>query len=435
MKDKNNFLKLTISIARILLGLTFMFSGFVKAVDPLGFSYKIEDYIISFNLLQFAPWALTLALILILLEFLLGALILLGLYRRITSLFVFLFMAAMTPLTLYIAIKNPVQDCGCFGDALIISNWSTFYKNIVLFLFSITLLIYHSQITPFYTNKFRKFVLIFASLFCLVFSLYNTWYLPVIDFRPYKLGVNIPSTLEIDIKNGDVYEDIYVYEKDGSLKEFSNDNYPWQDSTWTFVENKTKLLEEGEKPILEDFFIIARNKYNDEFVKTDDITDEVLSKPLSLLIVSNSLDNVKSKYIKQIFELIDFAKNEDVSIYLVTGSDGDVIFKWDELNGTPHLSYAFMDVRTLRTIIRSNPGLVLLKEGTIIKKWSRNNIPNTSQFNDFILPSSFDKTTKPINNTVFKLLIICIMFVFPLIGLKIYDIKHKRNLRLKQYSI
>ena len=435
MKGKSNFLNFTISTARILFGLTFMFSGFVKAIDPLGFSYKIEDYIISFNFLQVAPLAFTLAVILILLEFVLGVLIFFGIYRRITSLFAFLFMAAMTPLTLYIALKNPVQDCGCFGDALIISNWDTFFKNIVLFLFSITLLIYHNRITPFYTNKFRKFVLIFVSLFCLLFSLYNTWYLSVIDFRPYKLGVNIPSTLEIDIKNGDVYEDIYVYEKDGRLKEFNNDNYPWQDSTWTFVENKTKLLEEGEKPILEDFFIIARNKSNDEFVKTDDITDQVLSKPLSLLIVSNYLDNMKPKHIKQIFELIDFAKNEGVSIYLVTGADGDVIFKWDKLNGSPHISYALMDVRTLKTIIRSNPGLVLLKEGTIIKKWSRNNIPNTSQFNDFLLQPSFGKTTKPINNTVFKLLILCAVFILPLIGFKIYDIKHKRNLRLKQYSI
>ncbi|MDD4729983.1 MAG: DoxX family membrane protein, partial [Dysgonamonadaceae bacterium] len=138
MKVKSNFLNFTISTARILFGLTFMFSGFVKAIDPLGFSYKIEDYIISFNFLQVAPLAFTLAVILILLEFVLGVLIFFGIYRRITSLFAFLFMAAMIPLTLYIALKNPVQDCGCFGDALIISNWDTFFKNIVLFLFSIT---------------------------------------------------------------------------------------------------------------------------------------------------------------------------------------------------------------------------------------------------------------------------------------------------------
>ena len=435
MKEKNTILKYTISIARILFGITFMFSGFVKAIDPLGFTYKIEDYLISFNFLQFAPLALAFALFLILLEFVLGVSILLGLYRRITSVLALLFMIVMTPLTLYIALYNPVHDCGCFGDALIISNWDTFYKNIVLLFFAIILLVYHIRIKPFYTNKFRKGALIFAFLFCLVFSFYNIWYLPVVDFRPYKIGVNIPSTMEEDFNEGDVYENIYVYEKDGNQKEFTEDNYPWQDSTWTYVDIKTNLIEEGNKPIVEDFSIIAYQKFNDEFVKTDDITDEVLSKSLCLLVVTNSLDNAKEKNMKQISELAEYAKKEGVSIYVVTASNESVITKWDDINGNPYLNYASMDDRTLKTIIRSNPGLVLLKEGTILNKWSRNNIPNSSQLNDVIIQSQSDNATKPFNNLFFKLLIICTIFVFPLIGIKFYDTKYRRRLRFKKHDI
>lgn len=143
MRAKDRLINFIVATARILLGITFVFSGFVKAVDPIGFVYKIEDYLISFQLTLFIPLALTFAIALILLEFLLGVLILLGLYRKTATSFAVLLMAVMTPLTLYIALANPVEDCGCFGDALVISNWATFYKNIVLIAFAIFLLVYH----------------------------------------------------------------------------------------------------------------------------------------------------------------------------------------------------------------------------------------------------------------------------------------------------
>ena len=156
MKEKGTFIKIILEVARLLFGFTFIFSGIVKAIDPYGFSYKIEDYLISFHLVQFIPLALTFALILILLEFLLGVFVFIGLYRKSSTIFGVLFMSVMTPLTLYIALQNPVEDCGCFGDALIISNWNTFFKNIILSFFAIILYIFHKQITPFYLNKSKK---------------------------------------------------------------------------------------------------------------------------------------------------------------------------------------------------------------------------------------------------------------------------------------
>ena len=217
MRAKDRLINFIVATARILLGITFVFSGFVKAVDPIGFVYKIEDYLISFQLTLFIPLALTFAIALILLEFLLGVLILLGLYRKTATSFAVLLMAVMTPLTLYIALANPVEDCGCFGDALVISNWATFYKNIVLIAFAIFLLVYHKRIKPLFTNKTKNLVVGFVFLFSLLFCLYNILYIPIIDFRPYKVGVNIPEQMEDDVSKGDVYENIYIYEKDLKL--------------------------------------------------------------------------------------------------------------------------------------------------------------------------------------------------------------------------
>src|SRR5690554_3092900 len=150
MKRKDTLINAILNIARIVFGITFIFSGFVKAVDPYGFTYKIEDYLISFQLTQLIPLALAFAIILFLLEFVLGVFILVGIYRKWTTAFAVMFMTVMTPLTLYIAIANPVKDCGFFGDALIISNWDTFYKNIILIAFAIILFVYRKRIRPFF---------------------------------------------------------------------------------------------------------------------------------------------------------------------------------------------------------------------------------------------------------------------------------------------
>ncbi len=174
MKGKDKLIKIILSIARILFGATFIFSGFVKAVDPLGFAYKIEDYLISFHLTQFIPLALTFAVALILLEFLLGIFILLSLYSKITTRLAVLFMVVMTPLTLYIALENPVADCGCFGDALVISNWATFYKNIALLSLTIFLYVNRNNSNSFFTNKTKTFVvdLYFCFLCCFVYIIF-----------------------------------------------------------------------------------------------------------------------------------------------------------------------------------------------------------------------------------------------------------------------
>ena len=385
MKGKDRLINIVLIIARILFGVTFVFSGFVKAVDPVGFAYKIEDYLISFQLLEFIPLALAFAVGLILLEFLLGVFILLGLYRKITTTLVLLFMLVMTPMTLYIALANPVEDCGCFGDALVISNWATFYKNIVLLSFTIVIVVYRNRIKPLFSAKSKHFVLGFVFLFSLLFCLYNILYLPIMDFRPYKVGVNIPEQMEDDLSNGDVYENIYIYKKDGVEEEFTEDNFPWEDSTYTFVDYTSKLIKEGEKPLIDEFHIIAYSQDDSgAFITSGDITDDVLDKPIILFVVSLSLNKSSEKAMKQIVVLADHVANQNINLIIATSSDIKVVEEWHKKWDSPNVSYAQMDELTLKTIVRSNPGLLLLNKGTIQRKWSSRNLPSVSKLDAII---------------------------------------------------
>lgn len=426
MKGNDRLVNIVLTAARILFGITFVFSGFVKAVDPIGFAYKIEDYLIAFQLIPFIPLALTFAVTLILVELLLGVFILLGLYRKLSTAMGVLFMAVMTPMTLYIAIKNPVEDCGCFGDALVISNWDTFYKNIVLVLLAVLLLVYHKRIKPLFTNKSKGLVVGFVFLFSLLFCLYNIFYLPIMDFRPYKVGVNIAEQMENDVSNGDVYENIYIYEKDGVEEEFTEDNFPWEDSTWTFVDYQSKLIKEGEKPLIDEFYITAYAKDGaGAFVKGGDITDDILTNKVVLFVVSLSLDDAREKGMKQIIALADYAADNDIELLVATSSEAAAIEQWHREWGNPKVGYGLMDELTLKTIVRSNPGLLLLSEGTIVGKWSSRRLPNQRQLEGMVVKLKAEEKSLPINNnSTASLLIICAIFVIPLLGIKWYERKN-----------
>ncbi len=429
MKRQNRLINILLAAARIVFGITFVFSGFVKAVDPVGFAYKIEDYLISFQLVQFIPLALTFAVVLILVEFLLGVFVLLGLYRKPTTLLAVLFMGVMTPLTLYIALANPVKDCGCFGDALVISNWHTFYKNIVLLSVAVFLLVYRNKIKPLFSAKSKLFVTGYVFLFSLLFCLYNILYLPLMDFRPYKVGVNIPAQMEDDLSKNDIYENIYVYEKDGVQEEFTEDNFPWEDSTWTFVDYKSKLVKEGEQPVMDEFHITAYAKdATGAFVANGDITSQVLDEPIVLFVVSLSLADANDEGMQQIVALANHLAASNIKLHIATSTQASAINEWHKQWGTPNVHYAQMDELTLKTIVRSNPGLLLLKKGTIEGKWSSRNLPSATKLDKIIAKIGAAGTGLPTNNkTRARLLIICAIFVIPLLGIGWYDKKSYKN--------
>ena len=412
-------LKVLTEISRIVVGVTFAFSGFVKSTDPHGFAYKIQDYLISFNLTELFPLALPAAVLLVAAEFWVGIFLLLGIYRKTSIFAAALFMAFFLPLTLWIAIADPVKDCGCFGDALIISNWDTFYKNIVLTACTLVLLFNRRRIIPLFSVKTEKLAAFYVIFFGISFALYNVQKLPVFDFRPYKIGANIPEQMQADPAKADVVENIFVYSQNNENHEFTEENYPWNDTTWTFVEMKTKVIREGKSPAIEDFRIeeYQQDSLTQEYIIGVDITDGLLADTnYSFLMIAHSLEKMNNKHLPRFLKANDYAREKGYPFFLLTASPPNVIADWSKKHNAA-FDFAFCDERVLKTMIRSNPGLMLLQAGTVLNKWDDADIP------DFTNQQEIEKPEGIKNNFAAKLALICLILLLPLIALKIIDLK------------
>lgn len=363
-------LHITGSIARTLLALTFLFSGFVKAVDPLGTVYKIQDYLHEGfgGIFQWAiPAAGVAAVCLIALEWLLGIAMLLNVRTQWTSWITLLFYCIMTPLTLYIAIANPVSDCGCFGDALVITNWQTFWKNIILLLLSICLVICRKAIPELF-SWWMEIIITLAALGSVAGIMgYSYTHLPQIDFRPYKVGNHIPTLMEIpDDAEVDQYEITLIYAKDGKEQTFTLENYPKGDPEWTFVDQKSVLIKKGYVPPIHDFEI--------ETLEGDYITQDILeSEEPVALVVMYDLSKTDTTQLEKLMHMI----HEYPRVYFLTASGEEEIFAfaeelgWDE--ETTYSTFCFTDPITLKTIVRANPGVIVVQNGTIIDKYNLKN--------------------------------------------------------------
>lgn len=415
MNQKNKIEKFLIELSRIIVGVTFVFSGFVKAIDPMGFTYKIQDYLIHLNLVDLYQLALPMAVFMVVVEFVLGALLLLGLYRKPVTILIALMMIFFTPFTFWIALTNPVEDCGCFGDALVISNWQTFYKNLIIVTGAMFLVVKWTLIKPLFSKRIAPFAALFVTLFGLLFALHNIYNLPVIDFRPYKKGANIPEQMYIDPEKADVMETIFIYSKDGVKEVFTEENYPWDDSTWTFIDMESRVVQEGEKPAIEDFALEAL--YFDDFDGSwnlgGDITDVVLSDTnYTFLMVSYSLEEMNMKHLRKFEEVSRFANENGYPFYLLTASSASVVGEWEVINETG-FQFSHADERALKTMVRANPGLILIKEGNVINKWDDGNVPEPT--------SEILLIKNPKRDNVVKLLLIALLFFVPLLLLKKID--------------
>ncbi|MBK5196238.1 MAG: DoxX family protein [Proteiniphilum sp.] len=423
MSSTEKTVKLLIELSRIIVGATFLFSGFVKAADPLGLTYKIQDYLIEMSLTGLFPLALPVAVIMVVAEFSLGVLLLLGIYRKWTTRMIALFMIFFTPLTLWIALTNPVEDCGCFGDAFIISNWQTFFKNIILLAGALLLLVRWNRITPLFSSKQAALAALFTVLFALLFVLHNLYRLPLFDFRPYKIGASIPRQMFVDPERADVLETIFIYSKDGEEKEFTEENYPWNDSTWTFVDMRTHLVKEGEKPAIED--LAFESLYFDEstgmWQTGGENTDIILSEPpYTFLMIAYSLGEMSGRHLDRFKEVSGYAEERGYPFYLVTSSGADVVGLWEEKHQTG-FRFSHADERELKTMIRSNPGLILLKEGDVINKWDDSRVPRIGGLNLPLEESGLVKINDPKTTGAFHLLIMLLLFIVPLLLLKWRD--------------
>ena len=356
------------SVARTLLALTFLFSGFVKAVDPLGTVYKIEDYLKAFGgfFTDLLPLAGTAAVLLIAVEFVLGFCMLFNVRTNWTSWLSLVFYLVMTPLTLWIALTNPVTDCGCFGDALVLTNWQTFWKNVILLSLVVVLLICRKAVPPLFSWWMELVITLVGLGIAGGIMGYSYTHLPPLDFRPYKVGNHIPTLMEIpEDAEPDIYETTLIYAKDGVEQEFTLADYPKGDSTWTFVDQKSVLIKKGYEPPIHDFEIMTLDFY--------DITYDILEadEPITLVTMYD-LNKTDRKQIDKVLQLMRDCRRDDKILYILTGSGEDDIFAFaDEIGLDEEVAehvFCTIDPVTLKTIVRANPGMFVVQDGVIIEK-------------------------------------------------------------------
>ena len=237
---------------------------------------------------------------------------------------------------------------------------------------SIVAFLYHKRTTAFYSYKVYWFVAVYAYLFCIGFSIYNYRHLPIIDFRPFKVGTNIAEGMAIpDDALQDEYTYSFVYEKDGKEQTFTLDDAPSADSTWTFVRSESKLVSKGYQPLISDFVVLSFDG--------EDMTESLLNDTTGLfLLISPKLEEASDGHIDEINTTFDYAQEKKMRFYCLTGSEEAEIKQWVDYTGAEY-PFLFCDAVTLKTMIRSNPGLMLLKEGTILAKWHNNDIPEEQQ--------------------------------------------------------
>lgn len=350
-------------ISRVFLGITFIFSGFVKGVDPLGTAYKIEDYFIAFGTEWAIPLMLPLAIFLCVVEFSLGVFLLLNVFKRFTAWMTLLMMVFFTFLTLNDAIYNPVPDCGCFGDFLILSNWETFYKNMVIDFFLIFVFITRNKFDIVYKKSTQWSIAILTIGVFTLFNSFNINRLPVLDFRDWKVG----NKLSIDNPKPIEYYLIYTNKNTGESKEYLSPNYPYNDSSWLAEWEYTdmRIVDPNYRPTDVSFFDLSGNN----------VTDDILGDPLyHFLLVSYDLEVGDWENMDAIIALKDRAEENAYSFSLVTASSENIIADFQkEIQFYPE-TYQSDDI-DLKTIIRSNPGLIVLKNGVVLGKWSSGHLP------------------------------------------------------------
>ena len=369
---RHNLALLAMGVVRLVLALTYLFSGVVKLIDPRGTQYKIEDYGAAFGVTNLMPEGLPLVLacVLAVMEFLMGIYLLYGIRRRLTTVVSICFMLIMTPLTLYLVIKNPVSDCGCFGDALVLTNWQTFAKNVVLLICSCLALYYYKLMPRFVTRRNQWMVALYSFVFACVFVGYNLWRLPVIDFRPYYVGANIRQAWHDDQQNYGQFITTFIMEKDGVQQEFALEDYP--DSTWTFIDTHTIQVTDTKRSGVGDLMI--RNVESGE-----DITEAILSEEgYTFLLVAPYLEKADDSVMGSLLSLYDYSQEAGYGFYCLTSSGEQAINNWREMTGAEY-PFCLADDVVLKTIVRSNPGLVLLHDGKVVGKWPSTALPTPEE--------------------------------------------------------
>lgn len=379
-----NRFPILIHIARFLVGGLFIFSGFIKANDPVGFSYKLGEYFEVFKadsglgiFESFAHIALPLAILLCVSEMALGFMLLVGYKRDLTLWLLFAQIAFFTFLTFYSACYNKVTTCGCFGDFLVLKPWTSFWKDIALLILITLLIVGKESVNELFSTLITASLTIIAIILSFAFPIYAYRNLPPLDFRPYAIGMNIKDNMKpgagykpAEYESGFIYENL----KTGKQEHFNMKNYPWQDTlNWKWIATDNILIHDAiNPPKIIDFNITS--------LDGQPIMDSILNnKDYMFLLICwdlNKTDDDETLHAKM-NDLYKLASADHVNMLAITASDAKAIDNYKHAHQALY-DFANADGVVLKTMVRSNPGLILIKDGTIIMNWHHNNFPTYS---------------------------------------------------------
>ncbi|MDH4057880.1 MAG: DoxX family membrane protein [Cyclobacteriaceae bacterium] len=361
--------------SRFFVGGLFIFSGLIKLNDPIGTEIKLEEYFEVFStdfgsfFHVFIPFALPIGMVLIVLEIVLGVALLINYRMKLTTLVLLILIIFFTFLTGYSAILNKVTDCGCFGDAIKLTPWESFYKDLILIVFILHLFWYRKKYDPLLRTVQGHAVILGVTLISFFLGIYAVRHLPFIDFRAYKIGNNIPEqmTLPPDAVRDSVVM-TFIYEKAGKHLELTMDQLSTVDSTYTFIDRRDKVIREGDMPKIIDYRV--------ESVDGEDYTQQTFVGTKLILVVYN-VKNASDKNADRVSKLINDLEGKAEAIILTSSPAADVeAWRHEHQWAAP---YFFADATVLKTILRSNPGLTLWVNGTVKGMWHYNDIPEASE--------------------------------------------------------
>ncbi|WP_163398829.1 BT_3928 family protein [Flavobacterium fluviatile] len=355
--------------SRIFVGVLFIISGLIKLNDPVGFSYKLTEYFSEpvFNMPFLSPFALGLAIFLVILEVVLGVMLLVGYKTKTTIWSLLVLIVFFTFLTFYSAYFDVVKDCGCFGDALHLTPWESFTKDVVLLFFILVLFFNQKLIKPLFSTPQTNFAVYLSVVLCAFMAVWVLNHNPIKDFRPYKVGTNIEKAMEIpEGAPKSVVEMIFIYKVNGVDKEFTEKDLMNIPEGATFVDRKDKVITEGYVPTIHDFTMTKDGS---------DYKEELLKEPKLLVFVAYDLTLSSPHGMKQLENLNTEAKAKGYKVIGMTASDDEMIAKAKKQYGL-NIDFYFCDAIALKTIERANPSIVVIQNGTIVQKVHYNDIDN-----------------------------------------------------------
>lgn len=374
---------LLVNFLRYFVGVWFVFSGVVKAIDPSGTAIKMEEYFEIFEksapLLSFlwkfsANHALAISFFMIILEIYLGIALILGTWKKVTIWLLILLIAFFTFLTGYSAKTGKVTDCGCFGDFIKLAPIQSFYKDILLSILILIIFFGQKSIKEIFGKLVNRILLVVLTIASIVFAYRNIYYEPIVDFRPYKIGTSIPEGLKLPPNAKPYkYENVFTYKnkKTGALKTFPPNQYPApaEYDQWEYVDRKDVMIQKGDDPKLKDFAIRDAEGIDNTSIFFED--DEY-----RFFIIIPELNKMSDDGYKKILKVVDAAADDEHYVNILTGSIIEEVMAYESKHNKNYDFEVFnTDATPLKTIMRSNPGLLILKKGIIIAKYHYNELP------------------------------------------------------------